>query len=222
MKSIYILFVFVSSLFATDIKVKYVAEVIPKNMSVKTKKERFYHLLVPVVEKVHTDLMREYEGVVEDIKEQKNQHKISQLKIFYKAKTDSELLAALKPHPKSIVLAQAAIESSWGTSRFFKEAYNIFGMWSVNPNEPRIAAGEKRGGVRTIWLKKFDSIEESVRAYYKLMAKGKAFKEFRTLRVATDDPHELVKKLDKYSEIGEEYTKILSEMIRYNKLERYN
>jgi len=55
-------------------------------------------------------------------------------KMYKKFKTDNnrELLIRMKTHPVSIVLAQAAIESAWGESRFFKKGNNIFGMWSYN------------------------------------------------------------------------------------------
>ena len=225
MKYIYLL-IFLSSalsLFGLETSPKgFTAKEIPANMSVATKKKRFYALLVPAVEKVHTELMIEYLRVKENVLNETNADEISRLKLIYKAKSDEELLYALKPHPQSIVLAQAAMESAWATSRFFREANNVFGMWSSNKNEPRIAAGEKRGGKRTIWLRKFDSIEDSVRAYYKLMARGKAYKEFRKTRYQTADVHEIVKKLDKYSEIGELYGKELSQVIRYNKLIKYD
>jgi len=210
------------ALFATTTSSKYVAKIVPKNMSVHTKKERFYALLVPAVQKVHSELQKQYEKVAKEMKNDTNATQITTLKIVYKATTDDELLGALKPHPQSIVLAQAAMESAWATSRFFVEANNVFGMWSTNSNEPRIAAGVKRGGKYTIWLRKFDSIEASIRAYYRLMARGKAFKEFRALRLKTEDPYELVKKLDKYSEIGAAYGEELSQVIRYNKLIQYD
>jgi Bax protein len=191
-------------------------------MSVQTKKSRFFYLVAPAVEKVHAELMKEYLSVTKDIKEKKNTNKIMQLKAKYNVVTNDQLLASLKPHPQSIVLAQAALESSWATSRFFVQANNIFGMHSINPKEPRIAASKKRGGTRTVWLRKFDSIEDSVKAYYKLMARGKAFREFRVLRLKTNDPHQLVKKLDNYSEIGDDYAKELSQVIRHNKLRRFD
>jgi len=201
---------------------KFIASEVPKKMSVATKKKRFYALLVPAVDKVHAELMQEYLRIKEHILNKTNEKETLRLKIIYKSNSDEELLYALKPHPQSIVLAQAAMESAWATSRFFVEANNVFGMWSSNKNEPRIAAGEKRGGKRTIWLRKFDSIESSVRAYYGLMAKGRAFKEFRETRYKTGDVHEIVKKLDKYSEIGELYGKELSQVIKYNKLIKYD
>lgn len=222
MKKIYFILLIASTLFATTQQAKYTPSIVPKKMSVQTKKERFYYLLVPAVEKVHVELMNEYNSVAKDIKEKKNTKKIADLKAKYSVKTDEELLAYLKPHPKSIVLAQAAMESAWATSRFFVQANNIFGMWSLNPKEARIAARGKRGGKRTIWLRKFDTLEASIRAYYRLMARGKAFQEFRMLRLQTNDPYKLVKKLDKYSEIGAAYGKELSQVIKFNKLQRYD
>lgn len=201
---------------------EYSVSFVPKNMSVKYKKDRFYHFLVPVIQKVHKELELEYKTVMNDMRESKNLFKKDMLKKIHNVKSDEELLMILKPHPQSIVLAQAAMESAWATSRFFMEANNVFGMWSSNKNEPRIAAAEKRDGIKTIWLKKFDTIEDSVKAYYRLLAMGRAYKEFRKLRVLTDNPYELVEKLDKYSEIGELYGKTLARVIRYNKLIKYD
>ena len=225
MKIVFLMLFCFVALFSSELKggeQKFFADVIPKHMSIKEKKERFFALLVPAVQKVHAELIAKYEAVLAQMKLSKNQPKIQNLKKLYNLKTDEELLMALKPHPISIVLAQAAMESGWATSRFFREANNIFGMWSVDKNEPRVAAGEKRGGTRTVWLRKFETIEDSVRAYYRLLAKGGAYKEFRALRLHTDDPYLLVEKLDRYSEIGANYTKELVQVIRYNNLTKYD
>jgi len=221
MRYIIILALFTISLLALEAK-KYTAEIVPPKMSVAQKKERFYALVNPAVQKVHAELMQQFLDVQKDLKSSKNKKKIEDLKTQYKVKTDKELLLALKPHPQSIVLAQGAMESSWATSRFFVKAKNIFGMWSINPKEPRIAAGEKREGKRTIWLKKFATLEESVRAYYKTMGRAKTYKEFREVRFKTDDPFKIIEKLDKYSEIGKKYPQELGSMIRYNKLVKYD
>ena len=201
---------------------KYTATNVPKKMTVPVKKERFYYLLAPAIDRVYKELALQYDEVKKDLKSGSNATKIQKLKKTYKVKTDKELLLALKPHPQSIALAQAAMESAWATSRFFVKANNVFGMWSVNKNEPRIAAGEKRGGTKTIWLKKFATIEDSVREYYKMMGRGRAYKDFRRVRYETNDVKKIVKELDHYSEIGEKYTKELASMIRYNKLTKYD
>lgn len=191
-------------------------------ISVKEKKKRFIKLLVPTVCKVHDELMQRYERIAKYIQDKTHRQEIKLLKKKYKAKSDEDLLARLKPHPISITLAQAAIESAWVTSRFFREANNIFGMWSSNANEQRIAASEKRGGKQTVWLRKFDTIEDSIRAYCEMMAKGKAYGKFRQLRLLCNDPYKITSGLDKYSEAGPDYIKVLNQMIKYNNFTKYD
>jgi len=193
---------------------------LPK-MTVQEKKARFKELIVPAVNDVYAELMIQYKEISELIKSSSDPDKIEQLKAEYKAVTDKELLMALKPHPKSIAIAQAAMESSWATSRFFREAYNIFGVWSFDEDEPRIAALQKRGN-KTIWVKKYSSIKASVKDYYRTLARGVAFKEFRELKMQTDDPFSLVKKLDRYSEKGAEYGEELTSIIKFNKFDLYD
>ena len=194
-----------------------------KPMSVKEKKEHFRSLIVPAVNKVYEELdtlyieTKHYMG-----KSNKYYRKnINKLKKQYRASDDKDLLKRIKPHPRSIAIAQAAMESAWATSRFFKEANNIFGVWSHNKNESRIAAGERRG-TKTIWLKKYVNVEDSIRHYYKVLATGKAFKSFRELKMKTNNPYKLVKKLDKYSELGVKYGEELTKVIKYNKFYLYD
>ncbi len=190
-------------------------------ISVQEKKRRFTKTITPAVHHVYVNLMKQYREAAELIQTDENNEKLKTLKAKYKVTTNEELLMALKPHPQSITIAQAAMESSWATSRFFKEANNIFGVWSFNKNEPRIAAAENRGS-KTIWLKKYNSIEDSIRDYYRTLAVGRAYKEFRALKMETDDPYKLVKKLDHYSEKGALYGRELAEIIHFNKLEVYD
>lgn len=190
-------------------------------MTVQEKKERFKKLLLPAMTEAYNNLNRRYLEVTQELKQEHQSARINQLKQEYKATSDQELLAALKPHPISIALAQAAMESAWGTSRFFHEANNVFGVWSFDPNEPRIAAGQKRGD-KTIWVKRYKNVTASVLDYYRVIAKGNAFSAFRTLRLNSNDPFMLVTKLDQYSERGGEYGKELAAMIRFNKFTTYD
>ena len=196
-------------------------KVIKKLINVKDKKAKFRNLVIPAVNLVYDELDLQYKKILTLIENNTTTEKITKLKQTYKVDTNEELLMALKPHPKSIAITQAAIESAWLTSRFYKEANNIFGVWSVNKNEPRIAASQKRGD-KIIWLKKYASIEDSIRDYYKTLARSGAYKEFRELKMQTNNPYELVKKLDKYSEIGEKYCDELSVIIRYNKFYEFD
>jgi len=195
-------------------------KIIPKT-SVQEKKHRFAEKITPPVQHVYNSLMKQYIDAARAMETDQNLEMLNRLKAEYKVTTNEDLLMALKPHPRSITIAQAAMESSWATSRFFKEANNVFGVWSFNKNEPRIAAAENRGS-KTIWLKKYNSIEDSIRDYYRTLATGRAYKEFRALKMKTDDPYKLVKKLDHYSEKGVQYGRELAEIIHFNKFEIYD
>ena len=195
---------------------------VKKKHSVSQKKKKFFALVVPAIQKVHEEQERQFKQIQEDMTRGENADLIAKLKKRYRVSSDTDLLLALKPHPQSIVIAQAAIESAWGTSRFFREANNIFGMWSKDPNEPRIAAGVKRKGKRTIWLRKFKTLDESIRQYYQTIGRVKEYKAFRELRFHSNDVTQLVKKLDKYSELGDKYTQMLASVIRHNKLTQYD
>jgi Bax protein len=200
---------------------KYSVSKTPKKMSTQEKKKRFRELLIPAVSKVYDKLDTQYENVKKILDENPDSKKITKLMDEYDTNNTKELLLRIKPHPKSIAIAQAAMESAWATSRFTKVANNLFGVWSFNKNEPRVPATQKRGD-KTIYLKKYDSITESVRDYYKVLSRGRAFSEFRALNMKTDNPYELVKKLDKYSEKGAKYGKELASMIRFNKFHKYD
>jgi Bax protein len=193
---------------------------LPK-MTVQEKKARFKNLIIPAVNEVYDELTVQYLDVSESLISGNNNDIIERLKIEYKAESDNELLMALKPHPKSIAIAQAAMESSWATSRFFNEANNIFGVWSFDKDEPRIAALKKRGD-KTIWLKKYPSVKASVKDYYRTLGRSAAFEKFRQLRLKTDNPFSLVKRLDRYSEKGAEYGDELTSIIKFNDFNSYD
>jgi len=193
-----------------------------KTSHMSAKKRAFFRTIVPVIEKVYDKRYREYEAVKKAIQEHKDAQKIAALKKHYGVTSDQALLCALKPHPKSIAIAQAAMESAWGTSRFFKEANNIFGVWSTSPKQKRIAAGSKRGK-QTIWLRKFDSLEEAVDEYYDLLSTKKAYRKFKALNCNDKNSvYTILQGLLPYSERGEAYVKGLASIIRHNNLTRYD
>jgi Bax protein len=139
----------------------------------------------------------------------------------YKTDVSSVLLNRMMVHPNSIILAQAIIESGWGSSRVFQDANNMFGIWSYSSKEPRIAAKYKRAQ-ETIYLRKYHDFSESIQDYFKTVARTNAYREFRRARLETNDPFSLIKHLWRYSERGEEYVIQLSSMIRFNELTKYD
>jgi Bax protein len=185
-----------------------------KIISVADKKAYFHKIILPAIDEVFDERMLIYK----EIKVLEKNNAISEIQLLikrYNSVNLEELKERIYPHPKSIAIAQAAMESAWGTSRFAKEANNYFGVWSFSKKDDRISANEKRGS-KTIWLKKYSSVSDSVRDYYNLISNGKAFKEFNRQKLLTKNPFELVKYLDKYSEKGAEYGSELTKIINYN------
>ena len=194
-------------------------------LDVQNKKQAFINLMLPSI------LIAKYQLEQDRIKvlalQKKNEplsdkesNYLEYLKKNYKCKTFKELLSRLKTHPTSIVLAQAAIESGWGTSRFYKEANNIFGVWSYSENESRIKAMEDREG-QSVYVKKYDALPKSIVSYFKTIARG-PYSEFRAAREKISEVLVLISYLEVYSELREEYVKRLDQLIQYNKFEKYD
>ena len=195
---------------------KYRSDIVPENMGVTEKKRRFRCLVQADIEAVYTELEAQYKVVLTAVTQNGDNENLRRLRLKYKVETNQDLLVAIKPHPRSIAIAQAAIESAWGTSRIFTEANNVFGIRPFSKNEPRIAANKKRGD-KVVWLRKYASIRESIADYYLVLGRAIAYREFRNLKMKTSDPHKLVARLDNYSERKDGYVRELSSMIRYNK-----
>lgn len=192
-------------------------------MNLSEKKTNFLKMIVPPLDEVYEEELSYFNDIQTLVDENPDNAILEALREEYNAKDNLELLMALKPHPKSITLAQAAMESGWGESRFFQKANNIFGVWSYNANEPRIPASVMRGD-KTIWLKKYPTLKDAIKDYYKILSRSWAFKEFRQLNYQKENqnPYLLVKKLQKYSERRDIYTKELSTMITRNQFTKFD
>ncbi len=223
MKILLIVLVVVSYLMSSEKVVKkehYSVEVIPKHMSVAEKKKRFFALLVPAIDDVYKKLYQQYLDAKRDIQNHTNPKKIEALKKKYKVTSDKALLIALKPHPVSITLAQAAMESAWGTSRFFRQANNIFGVHGLS-SKGSVPARIKKGN-RTVWVRKYNNIEEAIYAYYYMLSTGKKYRKFKKLNYEGKSVYEIIQGLKEYSERADGYVIELASMIRFNKLTRYD
>jgi Bax protein len=56
-----------------------------------------------------------------------------------------QLLQRVDTIPPALVLAQAANESAWGTSRFAQMGNNLFGEWTFKPGTGLVPAGRPAG-----------------------------------------------------------------------------
>ncbi len=140
---------------------------------------------------------------------------------FYKTASGDLLLRRMKTHPNSVILAQAAVESGWGSSRIFQSANNLFGIWSYRADEPRIKSIYSRNG-QAIYLRKYDDLSASIYDYFGTVARSRAYRRFREARDTTQNINILLTHLKYYSERREEYVEQLATIIRQNNMTQYD
>lgn len=191
------------------------------------RKDVFVKLLLPSIEVVQQEVLNNRE-IVKKLKVKKElteSEKIYAEKLFKKYKTEygnwNELESKMIVYPASLILTQGAIESAWGTSRFFREANNAFGVWSTNPNEPRIAAKGSRGDF-TPHLKKYDTLKDTVEDITLIISRSSAYTGARKMIWEGKSPYEIAGGLTKYSEEGKEYVKKVRSTLKYNNFHEYD
>jgi len=98
--------------------------------------------------------------------------------------------------PTLLIIAQAIVESDYGTSRFAKEGNALFGVrvWSKNGILPL-----KQDASINWRIKTYHSKCASTKDYIKILNNNHHYSEFRNLRQRTKDPIKLAETLGNYS-----------------------
>lgn len=160
--------------------------------------------------------------------EQKDLNKLIEIQQKYRIKNLFDLRAYQKKIntiPKSMGIAQALVESATGTSRFTKEANNLFGEWTWGKKGlvPKERAKGKKHKIRI-----FDSLQESVESYLLNLNRHASYEKLRSLRLEYAQNNkalsglEAVKTLETYSAIKGEYVRILTNVINKYNLSLYD
>ena len=146
---------------------------------------------------------------------------LENIRLRYSIKADASLqeyLYSVDIVPISLILSQAAFESGWGKSRFFKQAKNIFGQWTWSGKglDPLKRAANKKHKVKI-----FPTYAASVRSYLININKSWAYEELRTIRQKArqngknPNGYDLAAGLVNYSQKREEYVMGLQ---KFNKI----
>ena len=114
--------------------------------------------------------------------------------------------------PWKLSLAQAALESAWGESRFAREGNNLYGIRAVDEDSFMIPRDNP-----SVKVKKYLTLCNSVMDYMDLLNKHNAYEKFRDLRyrhlvLQTVDIEEVVYSLTEYSRDPNYFVKILDIM----------
>lgn len=210
-------------------------------LDAETKKKAFLHTLLPITMIVQEEIYQErgfllavhekIDGRRLDISDLKNKSSwpegftrtevifLRSLAKKYRTTMLKELLLRVNVVPVSLVMAQAAIESSWGDSRFVSEGNNLFGIWTWGKNGI-IPARREKG--KTHKVASYDSILDSVRAYHLTLNRVQAYRRLRKIRQRTMDSVALAEGLLYYSERRHKYIADVKAVIEMYDLQRYD
>ena len=216
---------------------------IPKNISqyeIDKKKSIFIAILLPIVLRGN-ELVLEERNLMKIAFSTNNIYQIEYFSKKYKVKNfkklnfssldrsrlniiKMELLKKINTIPISMILAQSIIESGWGTSRFAQEGNALFGQWTWK-NEDGI---KPKGNLEANFsVKNFKSLLDSVNSYILNLNTHPAYDELRNFRISQHNMgknvngNDMANFLQKYAEIGYTYVLKVKEMIRKNKLNKF-
>lgn len=135
----------------------------------------------------------------------------------------AQLLNRVDTIPASLVIAQAAIESGWGTSRFAQQGNALFGMRCYTPGCGIVPKHRQAGAKFEVAV--YPSARDAIRAYIKNLNADPRYRNLRRIRAtlrSKDQPvtgAALAAGLVRYSE-NSEYVTLVRSVIQDNHLER--
>jgi len=140
--------------------------------------------------------------------------------------TLQKLLSNVDTVPESLVLAQAANESAWGTSRFARNGNNFFGIWCFKVGCGEVPKARDTGKIHEV--ARFRSAQDGVEYYLLTINRHPAYQKLRDLRHELRMQNKalngatLAEGLIKYSERGLPYVREIQAMISTNQLEQFS
>lgn len=194
-------------------------------------KQSFINLVLPLIVASNDELVQR-RNAVKAAFDAKNRAMLEKWAVLYRvdpeklddAELAKQLLRRVDTIPVALALAQAAIESGWGTSRFALQGNALFGQWAWTESAGMrpLAASNERAVVRS-----FGSLLESVRAYMHNLNTHPNYQRFRLARQRLSPQNKTIKAgtlatyLDSYAEIGTAYVDKLRAVMSSNNFDQY-
>ena len=194
-------------------------------------KQSFINLVLPLIVASNDELVQRRNAVKAAFDAQ-NSALLEKWAVLYRvdpekfddAELVEQLLRRVDTIPVALALAQAAIESGWGKSRFAQQGNALFGQWAWTDSAGMrpLAASNGRAVVRS-----FGSLLESVRAYMHNLNTHPNYQRFRMARQRLSSQNKSIKAdtlaayLDSYAEIGMAYVDKLRAVMSSNNFDQY-
>jgi len=202
---------------------------LPKDISliedIKERKELFIKIVLPLIlqenEKIEGDREKLFKVLAKKSNSKQERNWLKRKFKEYKIKNSdiSELKIRMDIIPVSLAIAQAAIESGWGTSRFALEGNALYGQWTWSDNGLKPLENDDDKNHKVM---RFKILTASIKAYKKNLNTHSGYIEFREARANLRNQNvkvtglKLTQYLDKYSAQGKEYTEKLETTIKKN------
>ena len=121
-----------------------------------------------------------------------------------------------KQIPKTLIIAQAAIETGWGESRFANEGNNLFGIRTFNKDDEWLLPITWDQNKWIGWgVKVYETKCDSVKDYVRIINEVWAYEELREVRDNGGSVYEMADHLTLYAS-KPTYTKLIKQLIKYN------
>jgi Bax protein len=213
---------------------------LPKVESPEIRKAVFIKAVLPIILRANEEVLdrrARLEGLSRKIAagrelSEKDEAWLAEMAELYDVKKVDvkELARRIDVVPPSLALAQAALESGWGTSRFAQKGNALFGQ-KIFVDSPAAMPSYDKDGKEVFRMRSFDDVAGSVRSYIHNLNSHPAYADFRKVRsemrrkvgsdrtdfgpVAGDT---LAKTLVSYSERGDDYITDVRQLIQINDL----
>ena len=197
------------------------------NNSVPANKDVFIRLLLPLVLKANAEVAMEraiilnsgYSGTIPQAPVE-----VKAIAAKYDIQSNTtNLLQRVDVLPPSLILAQAGLESGWGTSRYVQQGNALFGQRVWDASQPGMTPNAREADA-THRVRTFTTLEQSIRSYLRNLNMNNAYLELRRTRAsyrAAGRPVtalELIPRLQYYSEDPAYYLGTLNRIVSDSRL----
>lgn len=194
-----------------------------KKLSTPSKKEAFLQALIPLIAKANQGILTLRSHLLALQSKERKEGRLTayerdwleglytDYRVPEKDRNINALLARVDVIPVSLTLAQAIVESGWGTSKLAQKSNSLFGH--TNGQNKMIA---------------YEDLSSTVEAYVINLNRHGAYQGFRNKRLAMRakkkplDPYVLADGLGRYSERGIAYVKDVKKIIQANQLTQFD
>jgi len=197
----------------------FIAAILPLAVSVKKQFDAEHRYVIDIRNKIDRNISISA----------RDKRKLNLMFIRYKIKGSSlkqkleELSLRSGSVPISLLLAQAAVESNWGASRFAIYGNNLFGIRTYKSNGMKPNDSSSYG--KKFKVVAYKNLISSIKSYITNFNTGWAYKGLRETRQALfpkENPYKMADNLLLYSIKRGSYVKMIKYVISKNDLERFD